>query len=141
MRRGFPRLLLPVIAGILLLALLAPAAGASDQWCEDDPPVWLTTPQGNRLLVFVTLAAPSREFRGELRRAEITYTAVARTTPDGQPSTAFEIRVLVPDNADSGRFPTRGHVSSRPFKRGVLYSYSEGASGTAMQLPFVVSLP
>ncbi len=139
MRRALPRCLLPVIASILLLALLAPAASAGDQWCEDDPPVWLTTPQGDRLLVFVTLAAPSDEFRGELRRAEITYTAAP--LPDGQPGTAFEIQVLVPDNADSGRFPTRGHVSSRPFKKGVLYTSSEGTSGAAMHLPFVVSLP
>lgn len=139
MRRALPHCLLPVIASILLLALLTPTASAGDQWCEDDPPVWLTTPQGNRLLVFVTLAAPSREFRKELRRAEITYTAAP--LPGGQPGTAFEIQVLVPDSADSGRFPTRGHVSSRPFKRGVLYTSGAGTSGATMHLPFVVTVP
>ena len=139
MRRALPRCLLPVIASILLLALLAPTASAGDQWCEDDPPVWLTTPQGNRLLVFVTLAAPSREFRGELRRAEITYTATPR--PDGQPGTAFDIRVLVPDHPGAESFPIHGYVSSRPFKRGIPYTSGGGTSGTAMQLPFDVAVP
>ena len=76
MRRLFGALVIVAVA----CSFFAPAARASEQWCEDDPPVHIITPAGNSVLIYLTNYGLGLENLPALLQAQVSYTVVPTGT-------------------------------------------------------------
>ncbi|MGH2355840.1 MAG: hypothetical protein ACRDJN_29880 [Chloroflexota bacterium] len=113
-----------------------PVADASEQWCEIDPLVLITTPGGALVPVFVTSAAPLVHQLAVVL-AELRYTATS--TADGQ-ATRVQLSVLIRDDLLGHGFPTRTTVSTGPLKTGAILGTASGVSGEPMRVVFVLDV-
>jgi len=125
----------------VLLTLLLTAGGstsralASDQWCDDDPPVVLHTPGGALVTVYVTDSV--------LGLSHLPAVQLARITADVSPAgggTRVHVQVLVPGDAFDPFFATRSTVSTGPFATGTIYATASGFSGQPMAMTFTLPL-
>src|SRR5919108_1929070 len=103
------RFLAPAMVALLLLAALAPTAGATEQWCEDDPLVIIVTPRGHLVPVYANNGANGLEHLPALLAARIDY--IAQPAADG---TLVSMDVTVPDDWFDDRFDTRTAVTTGP---------------------------
>lgn len=136
------RLFASVALAAALLLWLAPAASANQEWCSDDPPRVLATPEGRAVAVYETLGAPSDAYLADLTQglAATTYTA-ADATRGGVEGTTFTLTVAIPSDPVTGAFPTQGLVSALPFGAGTRYASATGTSGAPLVLRFWYPLP
>ena len=110
-------------------------ARASDQWCDDDPPVVLHTPGGALVTVYVT--------DGGLGLPHLPAVQLAHITADVSPAgsgTRVHVQVLVPGDAFDPSFATRSTVSTGPFATGAIYATASGVSGHTMAMTFTIPL-
>jgi hypothetical protein len=135
------RLVVALCAVALLCATLVPTASAARDWCSTDPAVPLTTPAGNRLVVFLTLGAPGERYLDELARHQLTTTATPTFLTDGSAGTRFTLTVLVPDDAKQGQFPTTNIVSSEANAGGTIHARADSTSGQTVRLQVTVAVP
>ena len=136
------RLCRTALVAVLLLGGLAVApAGASAQWCEEDPLVAIQTPGGNLVVVYVLIGVLGAEHLPAAQAAAITVTVAAVDATAGGRATKVELAVLVPDDAFASAFPTRSTASSEPLGTGVVYDQTEGSSGQPMTLKFTLDVP
>ena len=126
-----------VLVGTLLLAGLAPAARASEQWCEDDPLVLVTTPSGVVVPVYVTNGALGLEHLAALQLARITYSVRA---VEGERATLVQMEVVVPGDWLDDQFKTRSTASTGPLKTGAVLASDTGVSGRPMYLQFKLNV-
>ncbi|HEY8742749.1 MAG TPA: hypothetical protein VIU62_06605 [Chloroflexota bacterium] len=154
-------MLAAVLSAVPLGALAAPVfAGA--EWCDDDPPITLTTPEGKKVHAFVTLSGRSAAFTSreeqqkyllkDLQAAQITSTS-RNAGDDGQATgdhqnqqqdcqaVNFTVIVTIPNDAKYGVFETRAIVSSEPNGTGTLYAKTHGKSSKPMELRFTIACP
>ena len=125
------RFLPAVLVALLLLAALAPSAGATEQWCEDDPLVIVRTPRGNLVPVYVNNGAKGLEHLPAVLAARIRYTA--------QPAiggTLVSMDVTIPDDWFDDHFDTRTAVTTGPANTGTRLAAASGYSGEAMRVQF-----
>lgn len=134
------RVLLSVVAVVFLFAMQITPSDAAAEWCEHDPLVILTTPQGATVEVWVTTYAQGTQYAANLDRAIITYVAIPTRTADGR-GTRFELFVVVPEGPRDPRFKTKAVLSSDPHATGTIYDTAEGWSNRPMRLTFEVALP
>ena len=134
-------LLVALCAVALLCAMPVSTASAGREFCWSDPAVPLTTPAGNRLVVFLTLGAPGERYLDELARHQLTTTAVRTVLADGSAGTLFTLTILVPDDTTHGAFPTTNIVSSEANANGTLHARVNGTSGQTVRLQFTVAVP
>jgi hypothetical protein len=130
------RRLFAATAALGAVGLLAPAAHAGDQWCEDDPLVVIKTPGGSLVALYVTNAALGVEHLPAVLLAKIDYT-VSRAGP----STNVHMTVTIPSDMFDSHFPTRSTVSTGPLATGTIYATAEGESGKAMRMQFILPVP
>jgi len=131
-----PRLVLGSVIMLFFLACVpATVATASDQWCEDDPPLVLHTPGGALLTVYVTDSALGAQHLPAVQLASITATV----SPAGN-GTLIHMQVLVPGDGFDGHFPTRSVVSTGPFATGTIYATASGYSGQTMAMTFTLPM-
>lgn len=121
-----------LLAGAVLFGGLAPAASASEEMCDDEPPVLVRTPAGNPVLVNNFLSA-ARSHREELRDAVVTGSAVAA----GEGRSRVTITVFV-EKDDGEDFDVKVRSVVKRFK---LEATGEGKAGRAITVSFVVPLP
>jgi hypothetical protein len=132
------------IGALFLLVLGTPStASAGETWCDVDPVVVVTTPQGNQVPVFVTTGARGAEHAPAVLAQSITY-----TTEPAREGTATHVRMTVvvpgdavPSDAPEKRFDTRTKASSGPLGSGTLHSTAEGSAGKPMQMSFTLDVP
>src|ERR671927_429251 len=93
----------------VLSLLLAPGAAAGEQWCEEDPPVVITTPRGAQVVVYVTNGAQGAEHLVAVQLTSIDYTA---TAIDGGRATLVRMAVTIPPDPFASAFATRSTVST-----------------------------
>lgn len=125
--------LLSILTAVLGLAALAPEAGASDVWCDTDPILIVTTPQGSQVPIYVNTGAQGAQHLPAAQLAKMGYTASSAQSGKG---TAVTVSVTVADDAFATSFPTRAGVSTGPFLTGQVYGQAEGTSGHTMQIHF-----
>ena len=135
------RVFVALCAAALLCATLVSTASAALGWCRTDPAVPVATPAGNRLVVFLTLGVPGEQYLDELARHQLTVTATPTVRDDGTIGTLVTLAVLVPDDAQHGRFPTTNTISSRANAGGTTYARADGTSGQVVRLQFTVAVP
>ena len=127
-----------LVSGLLIalfLVAFAPAsvATASDQWCEDDPPIVIDTPGGALVTLYVTDSALGVQHLPAVQLASIT----ADVSPAGS-GTLIHVHVLVPSDAFDGHFATRSVVSTGPFATGTIDATASGFSGQTMAMAFTL---
>ncbi len=125
-----------VVAGNGLLAPLAgwgqvPVAQAGEQWCEYDPLLVITTPQGNKVPVFYLTGAQGLQHSAATQLAAVSYTA----KPSGK-GTLVDVTVTVPNDVFATGFLTRVKISSGPWGTLKVYGVDDGTSGKAMRVSF-----
>jgi hypothetical protein len=122
------RILLAVLTALTLLGGTISSVFADD-WCSDDPPVVIVTPQGHRVVVFVTDYALGTQHAPVLKR--VTYSYVATPASDGS-GTDVVLRVNIPGDSLAAAFPTRSVVANAmddESNKYVVYSTQSGTSG------------
>jgi hypothetical protein len=134
------RFLFAVVAVVCLFATQISPSKAAAEWCEHDPLVILTTPQGKTVQVHVTTYALGTQYAANLDRAVITYVAIPTRSGAGR-GTRFEVFVLVPEGPRDPQFKTRAVLSSGPDATGTVYDEAEGRSNRPMRLTFEVAIP
>lgn len=128
------------IAAALFVFALAITPTSAAEWCEHDPLVILTTPQGRTIEVYVTTYAQGAQYAVNLDRASITYVATPKRV-DGVRGTRFDLVVLVPEGPNDPHFKTKAVVSSGEYATGTIYDADEGRSDRPMRLTFEVAAP
>jgi hypothetical protein len=124
-------------AAIFLWAAPPSTVTAMESWCEDDPPVVITTPGGASAIVYVTTGAMGVEHLPVVQIASIHYTV---KPVKGGLATYVDMTVEVPNDLFAIGFPTRTTVSSGPFKTGTVYAAATGYAGAPMRLAFQLPL-
>ena len=137
---GLVRALVAVLLALGVLVLAGPAApaGAGEEWCESDPVVLVTTPQGNVVAVYVLTGAQGLEHVPAVLAAEYRYTAAAAA---GGASTLVDLDVLVPADGAAAAFATRSAASTGPLQTGTGLAGATGWSGQPMRLRFELAVP
>ncbi len=131
--------LLSIVVALLMVAGLAPTAGASDGWCDTDPVLLITTPGGSQVPVYINTSVWGAEHLPAAQTARMTYSA---TSVSNGSATNVEVTVVVPNDAFSSRFPTRTGASSGPYQTGTVYAQTTyGYSGQPMNLQFRLTMP
>ena len=126
------RTLLATAFSVCAAVGLTHPAAASDEWCEADPPVQLTLPDGTKTIVFVVDAGPEK-YRDLIKRPAITY-----AISDGRNGSArVELRVVIP-TAGSAAFPVRSRVWTNPGQQGALLSELFGNAGETLAHSFTL---
>jgi len=120
-------------AASMLTVATAPAALASDTWCDIDPVQLVITSGGRIVPVFVTNGARSLLYVPQLLLARISHT----TKPvDGGWATMVTVSVTVPNSILGETFATRSIVSSGPLGLLTVYATTTGTSGQSMTMQF-----
>lgn len=121
-----------VVAGVLTVAT-APAALASDTWCDIDPVQLVITSGGKLVPIFVTNSARSLLYVPQLLLARISHTT---KSVDGGRATLVTVSSTVPNGILGETFATRSVVSSGPLGLLTVYATNTGTSGTPMIVQF-----
>jgi hypothetical protein len=125
-----------VLAGLLTIGLTGDAL-ASLQWCEADPAVVITTPRGERVVVYVANRVDGAQGLPSAVTAEMSYTA--EPTPDGK---GTHVRLMVQVRSYVFRsFDVHSVASSGPSKSGTIYDEADGRSDTPLELVFDLPVP
>jgi hypothetical protein len=132
-------LLFPLLVIPLVMAIQAPAALASDGWCDTDPILVIHTPAGSLVPVYVDVGAQSLLFTPDtlLGSLVLSYSAISTS---GGAGTKVTVVVTVPPSLLNPSFATRATVSTGAFGTGTIYATASGVSGDPMtskfQLPY-----
>lgn len=133
-----------LVALVLLAALLGPAspARAGAEWCDTDPLVLVTTPDGDVIPVYVLIGVLGAE---HLSAALVATLLIAVGEPveatGGGRALRVTITVTVPDDAFASGFPVRAAASTGPLGTGTVHAAAEGASGAPLALRFTLDIP
>jgi hypothetical protein len=132
------RWLLAIVAAVSLCAAVAPAARASDQWCEDDPLIVVVTPGGAAVPLYVTKMALGLEHLVAVQTAAVNYSV---KPIGGGTATMVQVTVSIPDDLFGSDYPTRAVLSTGPLMTGVVLADVSGYSGQPLQLQFRLGVP
>jgi hypothetical protein len=128
-----------VALGMALLLLAGSATGgASEEWCEYDPVVLVTTPGGIPVPVYLLVGAAGVEHLPLVIAAQHSYVIEAG---GGGRATQVRLQVLVPNRLDGGVFATRVTASTGPLGTGTILGTTTGTSGSPMTLRFKLDVP
>jgi hypothetical protein len=130
------RLLRSLVVALILWVGLVPGARASEQWCEDDPPVVIVTPGGAAVPLYVTNAGLGLQHLVAVQTAKIEYTVTPATD-----ATIVHMRVTIPRDRFDDHFRTRTTTSTGPHRAGVILADAQGFSGQTMRMQFRLNVP
>ena len=125
-----------VASAVLALAVESAPPVHADTWCEIDPPVVITTPAGNTVIVYVVNGG-SAAHALQLLAPTVSYTVAPVA---GGTATQVKLSVLIAD-PDGHAHPVQSQVWSGPAMTGTLYASASGTAGKALQLTFRVDIP
>jgi hypothetical protein len=132
------RVLVAVSVVLLLLTGSVRGSYASEEWCEYDPVVLVTTPGGSIVPVYLLIGAAGLENLPLVTAAQ--YNRIVEPTNSGR-ATLVRLEVLVPRRLDGGVFPTRVTASTGPHATGTILDTVTGTSGEPMPLRFKLDVP
>lgn len=128
------RLLSFLALTLLSLTAFTSVAFASSQWCEVDPAVTITTPDGSQQTVYVDVSALGTDHVSSIEAAQVSYHVSAN--PSG---TGVVLLVTVPNDEYGSRYATKVDVYSQPNNGGTLLASTDGKAGQPMVLNFTLS--
>ena len=128
------RVLGPAALALAMLLGLAGPAGASETWCDVDPPVMIQTPAGNMIVVYVETAGPLVHV-AQLLAPAISY----QVKPSGGGS-KVDMSVTVAD-LDGHQHDVQSEVWTGPDRTGTLLASGAGQMGSPMRLSFRLAIP
>jgi hypothetical protein len=109
------------------MAVFVPAALAADEWCEDDPGIFVQTLGGHKVMVHVSdfgqltgVAAQDQAIRKAVAAANVWYIADERlaetqaSTKGDVPGTRVTIYVQIPGAVGVGSFAVQSMAGSKP---------------------------
>ncbi len=134
----FRAVLTATVMALFLLGATAPAALASDDWCDTDPLVVITTPAGNLVPVFNTNGAQGLQHQPAILLSRVSYTV---QPVDGGKGTLVKMSVTVPNDIFGSGFPTRAKISTGPMGTLKVLATSTGNSGKPMNMQFTLDVP
>ncbi len=125
----------------LVMTSPAPAALASDGWCDSDPILIVRTPAGNLAPVFYNVGAHDFLFTpNTLVGALVAAYTVVPTS--GGTATLVSLTVTVPPPLLLKQsFATRDIISTGAFGTGTVYASTIGVSGQPMTSTFQLPYP
>jgi hypothetical protein len=126
---------LSYIVVLLVLAVLAPPASASNTWSDTDPVVLITTPGGHQVAVYVDNGTSPPEYLAAAQLAQMGY--AVKSVQSGR-ATAVTLTSTVP--CDGTTYLTRMIVSSGAFATGTVYGQDSGTCGQVMSVGFTLSI-
>jgi hypothetical protein len=132
------RTLVAVGIALLLLVGSVTTGGASEEWCEYDPVVLVTTPGGSVVPVYLLIGAAGLENLPLVTAAQ--YSRIVEPTDAGR-ATLVRLEVLVPKRLDGGTFSTRVTASTGAYATGTILDTETGLSGEPMPLTFRLGVP
>ncbi|MDQ3701040.1 MAG: hypothetical protein M3442_08995 [Chloroflexota bacterium] len=127
-----------LLTALSMLVAMVPGVGAVAEWCEDDPPVTIVTPAGNRVLLHVTNYGQGMENLPYIQQARIAGQTV-RAKAHGE-KTKVEVLVYIPSAPSGKRFKTRSVISTGEYAAGTVYDESKGLSGELTKLEFTLDV-
>lgn len=126
------RFVVSVLVGGTLALVQIVNVFACLEWCGEDPPVTVVTPQGHSVVVHVTDYALGLQFAPQLARAQISYTVEAKEV-GGVDGTWVSMRDTIPSGSLGG-FRTAADVSYL----GARLDRTTGHSDHTMRLGFFI---
>ncbi|MBI3974026.1 MAG: hypothetical protein HY332_22335 [Chloroflexi bacterium] len=126
-----------VFAGALLFAASATSVSAAETWCDTDPPVVITTPAGNQVVVYVVNGGPAEHV------TSLTYPAISVTVNPIQAGTATSVHLtaVIPDDLFGSHYSVTSEIWSGPARTGMLYANRSGYSGEPLPMQFTLDVP
>jgi len=118
---------------VVMVILTVVSAEASACWCEDDPLLTITSPQGSAQ-VYLTTYAEGLNHLGAIQAEHVSY-QVRGGDEDGLSRVQLSIRISSPDE-----FRTFFIVSSGPNGSGQVFAAKPGNSRSANQVGFLIQL-
>jgi hypothetical protein len=133
------RNLLFAILAVVVLTLGLPGVGLADgdSWCDTDPPVLITTPAGNQVVVYVSDGGDATHAYS-LIHPSITYTV--QSVSSGT-QTNVQLIVTIPDDVLGQHYAVQSQVWSGALRTGVLYASQSGKSGQPLSMQFRLAVP
>ena len=134
--------LLATVAALLLLSAVVapvPRAAAMEEWCDTDPPVAITTPGGNTVVVYALSGAQNLTAALLAEASQISYT-VAPANGGAATLVTLSVTVRQLPTVPAGT-PTRVKVTSAPWGLGTLYGDATGTVGAPMVVRFRLNVP
>ena len=132
------RALVALGIALLLLAGASTESRASEEWCEYDPVVLVTTSGGKVVPVYLLVGAAGVEHLPLVIAAQHSHIVEAG---GGGQATQVRLQVLVPNRLDGGVFATRVTASTGPLGTGTILDTATGTSGQPMPLRFKLDVP
>ncbi|HEX2036216.1 MAG TPA: hypothetical protein VHS99_18700 [Chloroflexota bacterium] len=124
------------LAALFSPLLPTPSALAEETWCEVDPLVTITTPAGNRVVLYLLNAGPV-DHAPQLLLARVSHTAKRAENGTG---TEVTINVQMTDS-DGHRHRVDSSVWGGPLRTGKLYSQRSGKLGHLVRHEFTLDVP
>ena len=126
-----------VACGIALALGSAGQASAGETWCDVDPPVVLTTPGGNTVVVYVDNSGPVQHLASLLHPA-----ITANVQPsEGGSATLVQLTVTIPDDLLGSHYAVASQAWSGAAETGRLYADRSGYSDQPLLLQFKLNVP
>jgi hypothetical protein len=132
------RVLVAVSVVLLLLTGSVRDSYASEEWCEYDPVVLVTTPGGSIIPVYLLIGAAGLENLPLVTAAQ--HSRIVEPTDMGR-ATLVQLEVLVPRRLGGGTFATRVTASTGVHATGTILDTETGLSGEPMPLKFKLGVP
>ncbi len=129
------RVVAPAALALAALLGLTGRAGASETWCDVDPPVVIQTPDGNLQIVYVEIAGPLAHV-AQLLAPAISY----QVKPSAGDGTKVDMTVTVAD-VDGHQHEVQSEVWTGPGGTGTLLASDTGRTGSPMPLSFKLGIP
>ncbi|MBI3970070.1 MAG: hypothetical protein HY332_02170 [Chloroflexi bacterium] len=139
------RLVVSVLTMVMLLTAQVPAAGAMPRWCEDDPPVKITTLSGSKVVLHVTnyglMPDDPKRARDVLKavKSAVVWHTVAPT--EDRRGTDVTVYVLIRSPVFGGPFETRSIVHQQANKPEPVLAEAYGMSGSIMEMRLRLDVP
>ena len=104
---------------------------ASSQWCDTDPAVTITEPNGSQQTVYVDVSALGTDHLSSIEAAQVSY----RLSANGN---NVVLSVTVPNDAYGSKYATKIAVYSQPNNGGTLLASTSGKAGQPMVVNFTL---
>jgi hypothetical protein len=124
----------------LVMISPAPAAVASDGWCDSDPILIVRTPAGILAPVFYNVGVNNLLFTPNTLLGALVAAYTVLPTSGGT-ATLVTVTVTVPPSLLKQSFATRDVISTGAFGSGKVYAYTIGVSGQPMTSTFQLPYP
>ena len=137
-------MLVGAVAGVALAT-----SAFADDWCSEDPPLYIVTPAGTRLVLHATFYALGKQHQDALKKAKMWYVVESKRARQNQgdsngnkdDKTDVAVMVVVPGDQYGKDFPVRTVISTEANGGGKVHARAESRANNLMVLRFTLDIP